>query len=87
MGQLKNNRRFAGKPLIRYLSPPYGQATGSLSGGLTVCVVPYRRTDDAPNRLSLSAKEGRTLSRKRHEVEEVMRVFKSPLGLAGCQGG
>jgi len=27
------------------------------------------------------------LYRKRQEVEEVMRVFKSQLGLEGCQGG
>jgi hypothetical protein len=85
--QLKNNRRFAGKPLVRYLSQPSWQATGSRTGGLKVCVVQYRRKYSATNRLSLSAKEVRTLSRKRHEVEEVMRVFKSHLGLEGCQGG
>jgi len=29
----------------------------------------------------------RTLYRKRHEVEEVIRVLKSQLRLEGCQGG
>ena len=29
----------------------------------------------------------RTLYRKRHEVEEVIRVLKSQLNLEGCQGG
>jgi Transposase DDE domain len=85
--QLKKNRRFAGKPLVRYLSQPYWQATGSLTGGLKVFVVKYRRKYYATNRLSLSAKEVRTLYRKRPEVEEVIRVLKSHLGLAGCQGG
>ena len=84
---LKKNRRFAGKPLVRYLAPPYWQATGRLSGGLQVFVVKYRRKYYATNRLSLSAKEVRTLYRKRQEVEEVIRVLKSQLGLEGCQGG
>jgi len=85
--QRKKNRRFAGKPLVRYLSQPSWQATGCLSGGLKVCVVQYRRKYYATNRLSLSAKEVRILYRKRQEGEEVIRVLKSQLGLQGCQGG
>jgi hypothetical protein len=85
--QLKKNRRFDEKPLVRYLSQPYWQATGRLSGGLKVFVVQYRRKYYATNRLSLSAKEVHTLYRKRQEVEEVIRVLKSQLGLEGCQGG
>jgi putative transposase len=85
--QLKKNRRFEGKPLVRYLSQPYWQATGRLSGGLKVFVVKYRRKYYATNRLTLTAQEVRTLYRKRHEVEEVIRVLKSQLSLEGCQVG
>jgi hypothetical protein len=59
--QLKKNRRFEGRPLVRYLQQPYWQATGALSGGLTVFVVRYRRKYYATNRLTLTAKEVRTL--------------------------
>jgi hypothetical protein len=52
-----------------------------------VLVVRYRRKYYATNRLSLSAKEVRTLYRKRQEVEEVLRVLKSQLSLEGCQTG
>jgi Transposase DDE domain len=85
--QLKKNRRFEGRPLVRYLQQPYWQATGSLSGGLKVFVVRYRRKYYATNRLTLTAQEVRALYRKRHEVEEVIRVLKSQLSLEGCQGG
>jgi hypothetical protein len=54
--QLKKNRRFAGRPLVRYLQQPYWQATGSLTGDIKVFVVRYRRKYSAPNRLSLTAK-------------------------------
>jgi energy-converting hydrogenase A subunit M len=46
-----------------------------------------RRKDYATNRLSLTAKEVRTLYRKRQEVEEVIRVLKSHVSLAACQAG
>jgi hypothetical protein len=85
--QVKKNRRFEGKPLVRYLQQPYWQATGRLSGDLKVFVVRYRRKYYVTNRLSLSAKEVRTLYRKRQEVEEVIRVLKSQLSLEGCQAG
>jgi putative transposase len=85
--QLKKNRRFEGRPLVRYLQQPYWQATGSLAGDIKVCVVRYRRKYYATNRLSLSAKEVRALYRKRQEVEEVIRVLKSQLSLEGCQAG
>jgi hypothetical protein len=85
--QLKKHRRFEGRPLVRYLQQPYWQATGSLSGGLKVFVVRYRRKYYATNRLTLTAHEVRRLYRKRHEVEEVIKVLKSQLSLEGCQGG
>jgi Transposase DDE domain len=85
--QLKKHRRFEGRPLVRDRQPPYWQATGSLAGGLKVFVVRYRRHYSATNRLSLSAREGRTLCRKRHEVEEVSKVLKSQRSLEACQGG
>jgi hypothetical protein len=72
---------------VRYLQQPSWQATGSLAGGIKVCVVRYRRTYYATNRLSLSAKEIRALYRKRQEVAEVIRVLKSQLRLEGCQAG
>ena len=50
-------------------------------------MVKYRRKYYATNRLTLTAKEVRRLYRKRHEVEEVIRVLKSQLSLEACQGG
>jgi hypothetical protein len=85
--QLKKNRRFAGRALSRYLQQPSWHATGCLSGDLKVLVVRYRRKYYATNRLSLSAKEVRTLYRKRQEIEEVIRVLKSQLSFEGCQTG
>jgi putative transposase len=85
--QLKKNRRFEGRPLVRYLQQPYWHAIGCVSGELKVFVVRYRRKYYATNRLSLSAKEVRTLYRKRQEVEEVIRVLKNHLSLEGCQAG
>src|SRR5215510_3991721 len=85
--QLKKNRRFEGRPLVCYLQQPYWQATGYLSGDIKVFVVRYRRKYYATNRLSLTAKEVRTLYRKRQEVEEVIRVLKSYLSLEACQAG
>ena len=87
MCQCKQKRGVAEKALVRYLPQPYGQATGHLVGGLTVCVVRYRRTYDATNRLRRSAKEVRALYRQRQEGEEGSRVWKSPLRLAGCHAG
>jgi DDE family transposase len=85
--QLKKNRRFEGRALRCYKPQPYWQAVGSLTGGLKVFVVRYRRKYYATNRLTLTAQEVRTLYRKRPEVEEVIKVLKSQLGLEGCQGG
>jgi hypothetical protein len=85
--QLKKNRRFEGRPLVRYLQQPYWHAIGLVSGELKVFVVRYRRKYYATNRLSLSAKEVRTLYRKRQEVEEVIRVLKSQLSRESCQAG
>jgi len=85
--QLKKNRSFNGRPVRAHLQQPYWQAVGTLSGGLKVLVVRYRRKYYATNRLTLTAPEVRTLYRKRHEVEEVIRILKSQLGLEGCQVG
>ena len=85
--QLKKNRTFDGRALHAYLQQPYWQAVGSLTGGLKVFVVRYRRKYYATNRLTLTAQEVRALYRKRHEVEEGIRVLKSQLSLEGCQGG
>jgi hypothetical protein len=85
--QRKQNRRFAGRPLGRYLQQPYGQATGSLAGDLKVCVVRDRRKYSATNRLRLRAKEVRALYQQRQEVEEGIRVVKSQGSLEACQAG
>src|SRR5215475_14399943 len=85
--QLKKNRRFEGRALRYYKQQPYWQAVGALTGGLKVFVVRYRRKYYATNRLTLTAPEVRTLYRKRHEVEEVIKVLKSQLSLEACQGG
>jgi putative transposase len=85
--QVKKNRRFEGQPLRRYRQQPYWHAVGHLSSGLKVCVVRYRRKYYVTNRLSLTAKEVRMHYRKRHEVEEVIRVLKSHVGLEACQAG
>ena len=87
VGQLKKNRAFEGRALRRYTQQPSWQAVGTLPGGLKVFVVRYRRKDYATNRLTFTAKEVRTLSRKRPEVEEVIRVLKSQRGLETCQVG
>jgi hypothetical protein len=68
-------------------SQRHWQATGSLTGDIKVFVVRYRRKYYATNQLSLTAKEVRTLYRKRQEVEEVIRVLKSHVSLEGCQAG
>ena len=47
----------------------------------------YRRKYYATNRLTLTAHEVRRLYRKRHEVEEVIKVLKSQRSLEACQGG
>jgi Transposase DDE domain len=85
--QLKKNRIFEGQALRCYKQQPYWQAVGALTGGLKVFVVRYRRKYYATNRLTLTAQEVRTLYRKRHEVEEVIRVLKSHLSLEACQVG
>ena len=85
--QLKKPRVCEGRALRYYKQQPYGHAVGALRGGLNVCVVRYRRTYSATNRLTLTATEVRALYRKRHEVEEVIKVLKSQRSLEGCQGG
>ena len=85
--QLKKKRGCDGRAFRGYRQQPYGHAVGSRTGGLKVFVVRYRRKYYATNRLTLTATEVRTLYRKRHEVEEVIKVLKSPLRLEACQGG
>jgi len=85
--QLKKNRRFEGRALRYDKQQPDWHAVGARTGGLKVFVVRYRRKYYATNRLTFTAQEVRTLYRKRHEVEEVIKVLKSQRGLEGCQGG
>lgn len=63
--QIKKNRCCEGRALSPYLQQPYWQATGCISGTRKIFVVRYRRKYYATNRLSLSAKEVRSLYRKR----------------------
>jgi hypothetical protein len=85
--QLKKTRVFEGRALRYYKPQPYWHAVGSLRGGRKVLGVRYRRKYYATNRLTFTATEVRTLYRKRHEVEEVIKVLKSQLSLEACQGG
>ena len=85
--QLKKTRVFEGRALRYYRQQPYWQAVGAVTGGLKVFVVRDRRKDYATNRLTFTAPEVRTLYRKRHEIEEVIKVLKSQLSLEACQGG
>jgi hypothetical protein len=70
----KKTRVCEGRALRYYKQQPDWQAVGSLRGGLKVCVVRDRRKYYATNRLTFTAPEGRRLYRKRHEVEEVLKV-------------
>jgi putative transposase len=85
--QLKKNRIFEGVALHAYRQQPYWHAVGYLSSGLKVLVVRHRRKYYVTNRLTLAAPEVRAHYRKRHEVEEVIRVLKSQLSLEACQVG
>ena len=85
--QLKKSRLFEGVALHAYRPHPYWHAIGYLSGGLKVLVVRHRRKYYVTNRLTLTAQEVRAQYRKRQEVEEVIRVLKSQLGLEACQVG
>ncbi len=85
--QLKKTRVFDGRALRYYKQQPYWHAVGSLRGGLKVFVVRDRRKYYATNRLPLTATEVRALYRKRHEVEEVIKVLKSQRSREACQGG
>ena len=83
--RLKQNRRCNGRPLRAYRRPPYGADSGWLRGGLKGLVVRDGAKDDAPNRLTRPALEGRRLYRVRAPSEEVIRVCKEQLGLNGGQ--
>ena len=85
--QRQKNRRFEGHPLKAYRRQPYWQALGHLAGGLKVLVVRYRRQYYVTNRLSLAAVEVRTIYQRRHEIEDVLKMLKSPFNLEACQAG
>jgi hypothetical protein len=83
--RLKKNRRFNGHAVRQPRRHPYWTEIGWLSGGLTVWMVRYGKKYYATNRLALSAVEVRRLYRVRAHIEEVIRVCKDQLALAGCQ--
>jgi putative transposase len=83
--RLKKNRRFNGRAVRAYRRHPYWTECGWLTGGLKVLVVRYGAKYYATNRLALPAAEVRRLYRLRAQIEEVIRVCKDQLGLAGCQ--
>ena len=75
-------------------APGYGNEDGTRCQGRTALGLKssgkkseIRRTYDATYRLSLTAKEVRAHSKRRHEVEEVIRTTKSQWSLAACQAG
>jgi hypothetical protein len=83
--RLQKNRRFNGQALRTYRRHPYWAETGRLTGGLKVLVVRYGAKYFATNRLTLPAVEVRRLYRLRAQIEEVIRVCKDQLSIAGCQ--
>jgi hypothetical protein len=83
--RLKKNRRFNGHAVRQHRRHPYWTEIGWLSGGLKVRIVRYGKKYYATNRLALSAVEVRRLYRVRAQIEEVIRVCKDQLALAGCQ--
>ena len=85
--QRKKQRRCEGRPLMRALQHPSWQATGSLAGDIKGCGVRYGGTDSAPKRFSLTATEGRPLSRKGQERDEGIRVVQRQWSLEACQAG
>jgi hypothetical protein len=83
--RLKKNRRFNGHAVRQHRRHPSWTEIGWLSGGLKVRMVRYGKKYYATNRLALSAVEVRRLYRVRAQIEEVIRVCKDQLALAGCQ--
>jgi putative transposase len=83
--RLKKNRRFNGHAVRQHRRHPYWAECGWLTGGLKVLVVRYGKKHYATNRLTLTALEVRRLYHVRSHIEEVIRVCKDQLGLAGCQ--
>jgi hypothetical protein len=83
--RLKKNRRFNSHAVRQHRRHPYWTEIGWLSGGLKVRIVRYGKKYYATNRLTLSAAEVRQLYRVRAQIEEVIRVCKAQLALAGCQ--
>ena len=83
--RLKKPRRFNGQARRAYRRPPYGTGSGWLTGGLKVLVVSYGAKYYATTRLTLPAPEVRRVYRYRAQMEEVIRVCKSQLGLTGWQ--
>jgi putative transposase len=83
--RLKKNRRFNGQAVRQHRRHPYWAEIGWLSGGLKVLLVRHGKKYYATNRLTLTAVEVRQLYRIRAQIEEVIRVCKDQLSLAGCQ--
>jgi len=83
--RLKKNRRFNGHAVRHHRRHPYWAECGRLSGGLKVLVVRYGKKYYATNRLTLPAAEVRRLYGVRAQIEEVIRVCKDQLSLAGGQ--
>jgi hypothetical protein len=83
--RLKKNRRFNGHALRHHRRHPDWADCGWLNGGLKVLVVRHGKKYYATNRLTLPAAEVRRLYGMRAQIEEVIRVCKDQLGLAGCQ--
>jgi hypothetical protein len=83
--RLKKNRRVNSQPLRASRRQPYWAETGWSTGGLNVLAVRYGATYYATNRLPLPAAAVRRLFQYRAQIEAVIRVCKSQLGLTGCQ--
>lgn len=83
--RLKKNRCFNGRAVRHHRRHPYWTEIGWLNGGLKVLVVRHGAKYYATNRLTLTAAEVRHVYRFRSQMEEVIKVCKSQLGVTGCQ--
>jgi Transposase DDE domain len=70
---------------LKVLVVRHGKQYYATSGGLKVLVVRHGKQYYATNHRTLAAVEVRPLYRVRAQIEELIRVCKDQLGLAGCQ--
>jgi hypothetical protein len=83
--RIQKNRCFTGRAVRHHRRHPYWAESGWRHGGSKGLVVRDGAKSYATNRLTLTAAEVRRLYRFRSPMEEGIKVWKSQLGVAGCQ--